>query len=284
MKAKHQQTLAWIVVPLLSLLVILPALSLVLYIVIKGFPALSPAFLFGPTTEGGLSAPLVGTLYLIVLTLVQVVPLGVLTALYLSEFAPKNRFTNTIRYALDSLAGVPSIIFGLFGVALFVMLVFKKANLLAGALTMTCLTLPFMVAYAEEALRCVPKKWREASLSLGATRWQTIVHIVLPSAASGIVSGVIMCIGRVVAETAPLIATAGFSAFIPKSPLDGARTLALHLFYLATEAPSIGDTTRDDLIVQAMGVAAILVLLVVVLNWIARMLSKWYQSSLKEAH
>jgi phosphate transport system permease protein len=284
MKTKHQQTLAWLVLFVMSLLVFVPAASLVLYVVIKGFPALSPAFLFGPTTEGGLSAPLVGTLYLIVLTLIFVIPLGVLTAIYLSEFAPKNRLTNTIRYALDSLAGVPSIIFGLFGVALFVMIVFKKANLLAGALTMTCLTLPFMVAYAEEALRCVPTKWREASLSLGATRWQTIVHIVLPSAASGIVSGIIMCVGRVVAETAPLLATAGFSAFIPKSPLEGARTLALHLFYLATEAPSVGGVTRDDLIVQAMGVAAILVFLVIILNWTARILSKWYKSSLKEAH
>ena len=221
MKANHQQVIAFILMVIMSLLVIVPALSLISYVFIKGFPALSWSFLFGPTTEGGLSAPLAGTLFLIVLTLLLVVPLGILTALYLSEFAPKNPLTNVVRYALDTLAGVPSIIFGLFGVALFVMIVFRKANLMAGALTMTCLTLPFMVAYAEEALRCVPKKWREASLSLGATRWQTIVHIVLPSAASGIVSGIIMCIGRVVAETAPLLATVGFSAFIPKSHLDG---------------------------------------------------------------
>jgi phosphate transport system permease protein len=284
MKTKKIETLAWLSIVIMSLIVFGSAISLVAYVIVKGFPALSLNFIFGPTVDGGLSAPIVGTLYLIGLTLIMVVPLGVLTALYLSEFAPTNRLTNTIRYALDSLAGVPSVIFGLFGVVLFVMIVFGKANLMAGALTMSCLTLPFMVAYAEEALRCVPKKWREASLSVGATRWQTIQNIVLPSAASGIASGIIICTGRIVAETAPLLATVGFSPFIPSSPLDGARTLSLHLFFLATEAPSVRGVTRDDLIIQAMGVATILVLLVIILNWISRLLSKWYQSSLKETH
>lgn len=265
-------TALWVVASIVILLFI----SIIGYISIKGLPSLSWHFVFGPTTEGGLSAPIVGTLYIIALTLLFTIPLGVGTALYLSEYAEQNKFIGFIRYALDSLAGIPSIIYGLFGVALFVVIIFKKANILAGSLTLTCLTLPFMVGAAEEAMRAIPKEWREASLSLGATKWQTIWNIVLPQAQAGIVTGTILCMGRVVAETAPLLATAGFGAFIPKSPFDGCRTLALHLFYLSTEAPSVGGITRNDLLSQAMGVALILVVITIILNFLVRLFSEKY--------
>ncbi|MDD4029285.1 MAG: phosphate ABC transporter permease PstA [Caldisericia bacterium] len=275
MNPKTSQSIAWVALSFITFVVMGALLFLVLYCVVHGWNSLNMAFVFGPTTKGGLLAPIVGTIYLIFMTLLFVIPLGVGAAIYLSEYAPVNGITHFIRYALSSLAGIPSIIFGLFGVALFVTLI-GHASILAGALTMACLSLPFMVTATEEALKGVPKSWREASLGLGATKWETTWFVVLPSALPGIITGIILCMGRVVAETAPLLATAGFSPFVPTSPFDGARTLALHLFYLATEAPSTGTVTRYDLISQAMGIAVILILIIVLMNGLIRLFSNLY--------
>ena len=273
---KITQKIAWGVMWTAAAIAMI-ALSLIIgYVLVHGIPTLNWQFIFGSTTEGGLRAPIVGTIYMVVFTLLIVVPLGVGAAIYLSEYAPRNRFSDFIRYALNGLAGVPSIIFGLFGVALFVVIILKTTSILAGALTLACLSLPFMVGAAEEAIHSVPQSQREASLALGATKWQTIWHVVLPTAMPGIITGVILCAGTVVAETAPLLATAGYSAFVPKSPLDGCRTLSLHLFYLATEAPCAGGLTRQDLIAQAMGVGTILILIVIILNFLMRWLSRRY--------
>jgi phosphate transport system permease protein len=274
--SRTTQRIAWGVMWVAAAIVIVALLLVIGYVLVHGIPALNLQFIFGSTTEGGLRAPIVGTLYMVVLTLIVVVPLGVGAAIYLSEYAPRNRFSDFIRYCLDGLAGVPSIIFGLFGVALFVVVMFKTTCILAGALTMAALSLPFMVGAAEEAIRAVPQYQREAALALGATKWQTIWHVVLPSALPGIITGIILCTGTAVAETAPLLATSGYSAFVPVSPLDGCRTLALHLFYIATEAPCIGGLTRQDLIAQAMGVGAILITIVIVLNFLMRWLSRRY--------
>ena len=270
------QKMAWVVIWTTAAIAMLALLLVVGYVLVHGIPTLSWQFIFGSTTEGGLRAPIVGTIYMVAFTLLLVVPLGVGTAIYLTEYAPRNKFSDFIRYALDGLAGIPSIIFGLFGVAFFVIIVIRTASILAGALTLACLTLPFMVGAAQEAIRTVPQSQREASLALGATKWQTIWHVVLPSAMPGIITGVILCAGTVVAETAPLLATSGYSAFVPISPLDGCRTLSLHLFYLATEAPSVGGLTRQDLIAKAMGVGAILILMVIILNFLMRWLSRRY--------
>lgn len=275
MNPKTSQSIAWVVLSFMTFVVLAALFFLIIYVIIHGWNSLSLSFIFGPTTKGGLLAPIVGTVYLIFMTLLFVIPLGVGAAIYLSEYAPVNGITHFIRYALSSLAGIPSIIFGLFGVALFVTLV-GHASILAGALTMTCLSLPFMVTATEEALKGVPKSWREASLGVGATKWETTWFVVLPSALPGIITGIILCMGRVVAETAPLLATVGFSPFVPTSPFDGARTLALHLFYLATEAPSTGNVTRHDLISQAMGIAVILILIIVIINFLIRLFSNLY--------
>ncbi len=272
---KTSQTIAWTVLSFLTFIVMGALIFLIIYTIVHGWSSLSLSFVFWTHHKGGLLAPIVGTIYLIVMTLLFVIPLGVGAAIYLSEYAPENGFTHFIRYALNSLAGIPSIIFGLFGVALFVTLV-GHASILAGALTMACLSLPFMVTATEEALRSVPKSWREASLGLGATKWETTWLVVLPSALPGIITGIILCMGRVVAETAPLLATAGFSPFVPTTPFDGARTLALHLFYLATEAPCTGSMTRHDLIAQAMGIAVILLIVIVFMNTLIRVLSTMY--------
>ena len=246
-------------------------------VLFRGFSSLSFDFVFGPTTSGGLRAPLVGTVYIVALTLLIVIPLGVGTAVWLSEYAPiKGKFASFIRYTLDGLAGIPSIIFGLFGAVFFVYMMIGEQCILAGALTLACLSLPFMVGAAEEAIRSVPKSQKEAALALGATRWQVTWRVVIPAALPGIVTGAILCAGTAIAETAPLLATSGFSAFTPHSPLDGCRTLALHLFYLATEAPCIGEVTHEDLVDKAMGVGVILILMIVTLNLLMRFLSGRY--------
>lgn len=274
------QKIAWGVIWTAATIVVIAVLFIIGYVLVHGIPALTWQFVFGPTTEGGLRAPIIGTIYVVALTLVIVVPLGVGAAIYLSEYAERNRFTEFIRYCLDGLAGVPSIIFGLIGLALFVVIVFRTTCILAGAFTLACLCLPFMVGAAEEAIRAVPQSQREAALALGATKWQTIWHVVLPAAMPGIVTGIILCAGTVVAETAPLLATSGYSPFVPVSPLDGCRTLALQLFYLATEAPSVGGLTRQDLIAQAMGVGTILILIVVILNFTMRWFSQRYMAKI----
>jgi phosphate transport system permease protein len=246
------------------------------YVLFHGLSSLSLDFVFSPTTEGGLRAPLVGTLYIVALTLIIVVPLGVGAAIWLSEYAPKGRFAPFIRYTLDGLAGIPSIIFGLFGAAFFVYMLIGNQCILAGALTLACLSLPFMVGAAEEAIRSVPRSQKEAALALGATKWQVIWRVVIPTALPGIITGAILCAGTAIAETAPLLATSGFSTFTPHSPLDGCRTLSLHLFYLATEAPCVRGVTHADLINQAMGVGVILILVIIILNLAMRFLSGRY--------
>jgi len=276
-----QQSLVWSILWIITGLLMLVLLLLIGYVFVKGAPEMKLSFIFGATTNGGLMTPIVGTLYLTIMTLIFLIPLSVGTALYLSEYAKQNWFTEFIRYSLSSLAGIPSIIFGLFGVALFVMIWFKKASIIAGSFTLTCLSLPFMVATTEEAIRSIPKAWREASYGLGATKWHTIIHVVLPNATPGILTGVIMSIGRVIAETAPLLATAGFSAFLPVSPMDGTRTLALHLFYLATEAPTVSGLTRNDLLSQAMAVGTVLILLIILLNFLARMIFNHFNQKVR---
>jgi phosphate transport system permease protein len=253
-------------------IVVMVLLFIVGYIFFHGVPTLSFEFIFSPATEGGLSTAIIGTIYLVALTLIICVPLGLGGAIYLAEYAPKNWLTGAIRYGVETLAGVPSIIFGLFGMAFFVIVLIGTQCILAGALTMAFLVLPTMIRTAEEAIKAVPQSQREASLALGATKWQTIRHVVLPSALSGIVTGVILCIGRSIEETACLYATLGLSMLTPTSLFHGARTLALHLFLLATEMP--GD--RELLIARAMGTGVILILIVIILNFLARWLSQRY--------
>lgn len=251
------------------------------YVFFKGIPALSFNFVFGRTTYGdgggGLRTPIIGSIYLVLLTLLFVLPLGVGAAIYLSEYAPRGRFGRFVRYGIDTLAGIPSIIFGLFGFAFFVVILLGgQRSLLAAALTLTCLTLPFMVGAAEEALRAVPQSQREASLALGATRWQTIWRVVLPGAMPGIITGVILCAGISMAETAPLLLTLKLVPFMPASPLDNCQTLTLRLLDLAIYRESIGGVTRADLIAQAMGVGSILIAIIALINFSARWLSHRY--------
>jgi len=192
---------------------------------------------------------------------------GVGAAIYLSEYAVNNWFTKMVRFGVESLAGIPSIVFGLFGFALFVIALGFNFSILSGSLTLACLCLPVIIRTCEEAIKAVPGTYREASYGLGATKWQTIMHVILPAAIPGIITAIILTVGRIVEETACLYVTMGGSSNMPTSVWSNSRTLSLHLYYLAME------TTAVD---KALATGVILILIIVVINFVTRWLSNRY--------
>jgi len=246
------------------------------YVLTRGLSAINPEFLFtepkgGLSGEGGISSCIVATLWLIVITMAILTPLGIGAAIYLAEYAPDNRFTHLIRYSVELLAGVPSIVFGLFGFAIFVLALHFNYSILAGALTLVCLLLPFLMRSAEEAMRAVPQSQREAALALGATKWQAVVHVILPAALPGIITGIILCVGGAVAESACLYVTMGGSAGMPTSFLSGGRTLAVHVFYLTMETNALD---------KALATGAVLIMLILVINLSTKWLSQRFQTKM----
>jgi phosphate transport system permease protein len=249
------------------------------YVLVQGLPGLSLDFLLTPpqgglSGEGGISTVIVSTVYLVAVTIVILVPVGLGAAIYLAEYAPDNRLTRLIRYGVETLAGVPSIIFGLFGFALFVTALHFNFSILSGALTLVCLLLPTMIRTSEEAIRSVPYAHREAALALGTTRWQMISRVLLPTALPGIVTAIILCVGRAIEETACLYVTLGGSAAMPGSLLQGGRTLSLHVFYLAME------TRAFD---KAMTTGAVLIITIIIINSITNWLSYRFQKRMRGA-
>ncbi|WP_286934496.1 MULTISPECIES: phosphate ABC transporter permease PstA [Aminobacterium] len=220
-------------------------LSIIAFIFVNGVQALSWEFITEPPrenmTRGGISTPLIGTLQLVVVSMLFALPVGIATGLYLSEYSKKNKFTFLIRLAIRSLAGVPSVVFGLFGLSLFVILLGFGSSLLSAGLTLGCLALPLIVTASEQAFQAVPKDFREASYALGATKWQTIRKVVFPAASSTIITGAILSIGRVAGETAPIIFTgaAYFTPNVAQSLFDEVMALPYHIMVLATEGTDI---------------------------------------------
>ncbi|MBN1863047.1 MAG: phosphate ABC transporter permease PstA [Dehalococcoidales bacterium] len=252
-------------------------LGIILYVLIQGLPSVNMEFLITPpkgglSGEGGISTATVGTLYLLGITLAILLIPGIGAGIYLAEYARDNRPTRMVRYAVETLAGVPSIVFGLFGFALFVTALHFNFSILSGALTLVCLLLPTLIRTTEEAIRAVPRSYREASLAMGASKWQTIRHVVLPAAMPGIVTGIILCAGRIVEETACLYVTMGGSAAMPTSLLKGGRTLSLHLYYLAM------DTNAFD---KAMGTGAVLIIIIIIINAVTNLLSQRFQAKMR---
>lgn len=277
MSAKNSQKLAMVFIWGAGFISLLILVCIIAYVLIQGVPAITWDFLItapkgGLSGEGGISTVIVSTLYLIVLTMIILIVPGLGAAIYLSEYARNNWFTRTIRYAVDTLAGVPSIVFGLFGFAVFVTVLHFKFSILSGALTLVCLLLPTIIRTAEEAIKAVPRGYREASLALGTTRWQTIRHILLPAAMPGIVTGVILCIGRAIGETACLYVTMGGSSAMPTSFLSGGRTLALHVFYLAMETRAFE---------KAMATGVVLIVIIIVINALTNLFSQRFQEKMK---
>jgi phosphate transport system permease protein len=240
---------------------------IILFVLERGLPQLSWEFLFSKPKSmgraGGIFPAIVGTLLLSLMAIVVALPLGIGTAVYLAEYTRESPLTKAIRFGTDCLAGIPSIIFGLFGYVFFVTTLKMGWSLIAGALTLAMMVLPTIIRTSEEAIRSVPRSWREVSLSLGATRWETVSKVVLPNALPGIITGVMLSFGRSIGETAAVIFTAGSSFRLPRGAFDSVRTLAVHFYLLARE----GISTN-----MAYGTAAVLVISVLAVNVITYVL------------
>jgi len=251
-----------------TLLTIIPILAVVIYILSLGMPAISLEFISGfpknGMRAGGIWPAIVGTLYLTFGTAIFAVPLGIGAAIYLSEYAPENRWTRLIRIAIINLAGIPSVVYGLFGLGLFVLFLGFGTSILAGSLTLSIMTLPVIISTTEEALRAVPQSFRTVSISVGATKWQTIRRIVLPQALPGMLTGVILGLERAAGETAPILFTvaAFFLPRLPSSPLDATMALPYHLFVISTQVPGMPIKIQ-------YGTALVLLVFVLSMNFIA---------------
>jgi phosphate transport system permease protein len=259
---------------LATLLLILPVLAVLAILIRRGGPALSIDFLFTEPrdgmTAGGVFPALVGTIWLVTVALIASVPIGVAAALYLSEYARDNWLTRLINLAVINLAGVPSIVHALFGVGAFVLFFRFGTSILAASLTLAVMSLPVVIVSTREALQSVPRAFREACWSLGATRWQTIRRVVLPNSVSGILTGVILEVCRTAGETAPIMFTgaAFFLPFLPQSVFDQTMALSLHVYVIATQVPGVPDAVP-------YGVALVLIALVLAMNALSIAFRVW---------
>jgi phosphate transport system permease protein len=261
---------------LIALLTVIPIIAVVIYIFIQGAPAISWTFISGFPSDGmrsgGILPAIVGTFYLTLGTALFSVPLGVGAAIYLSEYASENRWTRLIRIAIINLAGIPSVVYGLFGLGLFVLFLNFGTSILAGSLTLSIMTLPVIISTSEEALRAVPQSFRVVSISLGATRWQTIRRIVLPESLPGILTGVILGLERAAGETAPILFTvaAFFLPRLPTSIFDQTMALPYHLFVISTQVPGMPVHIQ-------YGTALVLLIFVLSMNLLATLIRNHYR-------
>ncbi len=279
LKKEQVRQKIWVGVMWLFGLITVSILILVVgYVLVQGVKTISWEFLTtapkgGLSGEGGISTTIGTTFFLVGLTLLIATPLGVGAAVFLIEYAGEqslsSKFLRSVisvaNFAVETLAGIPSIIFGLFGYALFVSTLKFGFSLLSAALAGACLVLPTIIRTTEEALLAVPDDYRRGSLALGATKWQTLYKIVLPAGLPGIITGIILSVGRVISETAIFYVTLGGSYRLPTSIMDGGRTLALHLYYLAM------DTRAFD---KAMGTGAVLVVMIILINLLIDLVSR----------
>jgi phosphate transport system permease protein len=272
----RRQKVGFSVLFLATLLVVVPVLFIVGMIIVKGWSALSLSFLFTMPTEGmkagGIFPALVGTVLLVGVAILFSLPIGILAAIYLSEYARDNALTRLINLSIINLAGVSSVVYGLFGLSLFVVFLKFGVSIISGALTLGVMTLPVIITTTREALRTVPACYREVSFSLGATRWQTVRHSVLPSAVPGILTGAILSIGRIAGETAPILFTvaAFYLPRLPHSLADQAMALPYHLYIISTQIPGIPENYR-------YGTALVLVGLVLIMNITASIVRARYR-------
>jgi phosphate transport system permease protein len=265
---KRNQTIQSLIRTLLlavALFLVVPALAILGVLVWEGAPGLSWSFLVDPPRDngaaGGIGLPLLGTLWLTAGALLLALPLGVAAAIYLSEYARDNWLTRSINVAIVNLAGVPSIVHALFGVGAFVHFLHFGKSILAASCTLAVMTLPVVIVATRESLQAVPKAFREACWSMGATRWQTIWRVVLPNSGSGILTGLILCVCRAVGETAPIMFTGAvfLRSMAPQSVFDKTMALSLHLFNVSTQ---LTDVPRY----LPFSVALVLIIVVLALN------------------
>ncbi len=278
---KTAQTIAFSMLSLAALIVIAPVALIVLLMVKNGLPAISWEFLTAAPKngmrEGGILPAILGTLYLVTGAIAVALPIGVLAAIYLVEYAKNNRLTRLIKLAIINLAGVPSVVYGLFGLGLFVTFLKFGASIAAGALTLAIMILPVIITSTREALDSVPAYFREVSLSLGASRWQTIRHSVLPHAIPGILTGTILGIGRAAGETAPILFTvaAFYLPRLPHSPFDQVMALPYHLYVLSTQVPNASPTIRYGTALVLVAMVLTMSLFAIIIRTRARRNKKW---------
>ena len=263
-KPRHSEMIAKVLIWSAALSVLVVLVAIILYILIKGLPFISWSFLTeiprNMGRSGGISSAILGTLLVSVLAIVLAIPFGIGTAFYLAEYTRENVVTRIIRFSAESLAGIPSIVYGMFGYIFFVIYLNLGWSILSGGLTLALMILPTVIRTSEEAVLAVPYTYREVSFSLGGTKWQTIRKAVFPSAIQGIANGIILSLGRCVAETAAVYLTAGMALRMPSSIFSSVRTMAVHFYLLASEGISINN---------AYGTAALLIILIFLINVVA---------------
>ncbi|MDD4954009.1 MAG: phosphate ABC transporter permease PstA [Candidatus Omnitrophica bacterium] len=266
--SKRTEKIAFFFLFLATLLIVVPVGLIIVIIIQKGLPAITWQFLSDIPRQGmrsgGIFPAIVGTIYLVLGAIVFALPIGLLAAIYLSEYARDNFLTRMIKLAIVNLAGVPSVVYGLFGLALFVVFFKFGASILSGSLTLGIMILPIIITTSRESLESVPYSFREVSYSLGASKWQTIRHIVLPNAIPGILTGTILGLGRAAGETAPILFTvaAFYLPRLPQSIFDQAMALPYHLYVISTQVPNVDEKIR-------YGTALVLLVLVLFMNLVA---------------
>jgi phosphate transport system permease protein len=268
MSRQVSQKLAFAILTLLAVVVVVPIVLVVVYIGVQGIGAINWEFLTAfprnGMKEGGILPAVIGTVLLTLGTAVVSIPLALGASIYLAEYARDNLLTRAIRLAILNLAGIPSVVYGLFGLGMFVLFLGLGTSIVAGSLTLGLMTMPVVISTAEEALLAVPQRFRVVSRSLGATRWQTIRQVVLPNALPGILTGIILGLERAAGETAPILFTvaAFYLPQLPRSPLDQTMALPYHLYVISTQVPEM------PLQVQ-YGTALVLLILVLGMNVVA---------------
>ncbi len=274
---KIQEKIVFASLFLSTLIIVTPVILVVAIIIARGSSVLSVEFLTSMPRmgmkAGGIFPAIVGTFYLVIWTLIFALPIGIFSAIYLSEYSKRNLLTRIIELAIVNLAGVPSVVYGLFGLGLFVGFLKFGASILSGSLTLAVMVLPVIITASREALQSVPNSFREVSYSLGATRWQTIRHAVLPHALPGILTGTILSISRAAGETAPILFTvaAFYLPRLPKSIFDQAMALPYHLYVLSTQVPNV----RLEL---QYGTALVLVGLIIIANLVAVVIRSYFRA------
>ncbi len=282
MRDPHRtQKIAFFFLLMATLLIVVPVGLIVVIIIQKGLPAINWQFLSDMPRQGmrsgGIFPAIVGTIYLVTGAIVFALPIGLLAAIYLAEYSKDNFLTRMIRLAIVNLAGVPSVVYGLFGLALFVVFFKFGASILSGSLTLGILILPIIITTSLEALESVPESFREVSLSLGASRWQTTRHIVLPNAIPGILTGAILGLGRAAGETAPILFTvaAFYLPRLPGSIFDQAMALPYHLYVISTQVPNVDEKVRYGTALVLLALVLFMNLVAIIIRYKFRKMKKW---------
>ena len=267
---KRKDNFLYALMVLASLLVGAALIGIIAYILIQSAGKLNLSVIFGSAGES-LLPMIAATAWTVLVSLAIALPVGIMTAIYLHEYTPGSRISRLLKLAINTLAGIPSIIYGLFGLLLFCRVLNLGQSILAGSLTLSIMILPVIIRTVEEALKTVPVSFREGSLSLGATKFQTIIHAVLPPALPGILTAAILAVGRVVGESAPILFTVGIALHLPRTIFEPGRTLTIHLYYLTKEA--IGP---DDFAI-AFTAAAVLIILILIINSAVKLIGKIFK-------